>query len=126
MRYLEPLVGILCSVLFLIGALVGGRGWQRRAEVLLGLSGMSMFGLILYGVVDTEVHYFPWSLVKQLLAGVSIGIFVTLWLEGSANVFKRCRRRRNPRNGAAPSETLVQAEENRTQGMEGKPGTYGT
>ena len=53
---------------------------------------MAFFGLILYGLVRTEeARYYPrvFSSLKTLLGGISIGIVVTLWLEGSFNVFKR-------------------------------------
>jgi len=95
MRFLEPLIGFLAFLWLLIGSLLAGRylrDWQHKAQSLLGLSGMAFFGLILYGVVRTEeARYYArlFSFSKTFLAGISIGIFVTLWLEGSFNVFKR-------------------------------------
>jgi hypothetical protein len=100
MRYLEPLIGFLAFLWLSIGSLLAGRrlrDWQQKAQTLLGLTGMSFFGLILYGVVHTEevrnsLHAHAFNLFKTFLAGMSIGIFVTLWLEGSLNVFKKATK----------------------------------
>jgi hypothetical protein len=95
MRYLEPLVGFLAFLWLSIGSLLSARGirdWQQKAQILLGLSGMSLFGLILYERYSLSTHAF-YSL-KALLAGIAIGIFVTLWLEGSLNVLIRLKSSR--------------------------------
>jgi len=63
----------------------------------MGLSGMSFCGLTLYlrWSSQTNAHYSE----KGLLAGVTFGIFVTLWLEGSWNVFEIVKRKfRDGRN----------------------------
>ena len=94
MRYLEPLIGFLASLWFLIASLLAARsrrGWQQKAEILLGISGISGFGLILYGQYSLRTHAL-YSL-KALLGGISIGIFVTLWLEGSLNLLTRLKSR---------------------------------
>ena len=96
MRYLEPVIGCLAFLWFLIGSLLAGRGrrdWQRKAEALLGLCGMSFFGVILY----EELHpHSPLARILQLfrhyLTGIAIGIVITLWLEGSFNVFKKATK----------------------------------
>jgi hypothetical protein len=98
MRYIEPLIGFLAFLWLLTASVVADRSlreWQHKAEALLGLSGMALFGLILYEAVYVgEVRHprvFIWC--KALLGGISIGIFVTLWMEGSLNVFKKARQR---------------------------------
>src|SRR5260370_30867344 len=97
MRYLEPLVGFLAFLWFSIAALLAGRGlrdWQQKAQILLGLSGMSLFGLILYGQYSLGPHAFYF--LKALLGGIVIGIFVTLWLEGSLNILTGLNKRIKP------------------------------
>src|SRR5436309_2533108 len=94
MRYLEPSIGLLCFLWLTIGALLAGRGfrkWQPKAEALMGLSGMSFCGLILFLRWSPQTTAF--YLEKGFLAGMTIGIFVTLWLEGSWNVLKKFGKR---------------------------------
>jgi len=98
MRYLEPLIGFLACLWFLMGTLLEGKSlrvWQQKAQALLGLSGILFFGFLLYDASqEGHVRYlrlFSWS--KAFLAGVSIGIFITLWLEGSLNLLKVVRQR---------------------------------
>jgi hypothetical protein len=102
MRYLEPLIGFLAFLWFLIACLLQGRGlrdWQHRAQALLGLSGMSLFGLILYGMVHAEQSTYSFRAPKMLLGGIAIGIFVTLWLEGSMNILKKAGKRGQSASG---------------------------
>lgn len=102
MRYIEPLLGVLAFLWFFLGSLLARnrlRDWRHTSQVLLGLSGMSLFGLMLYEAAHTaelrHVRIIVWA--KAFLAGISIGIFVTLWLEGSLNLFKTARgRNRHP------------------------------
>jgi len=83
MRYIEPIIGILAFLWVLLAAILpkGRRSWQQSAEIVMALAGMALFGLVLYGRFAGSVRLFVF--VKGLLAGISIGVFVTLWLEGS-------------------------------------------
>ena len=94
MRYVEPLVGFIAFLWFLIGSLLAARNpldWRPKAQILLGFSGAALFGLILYERYTLGIHAFV--SLKALLAGIAIGIFVTLWLEGSLDVLNRLKRR---------------------------------
>jgi hypothetical protein len=98
MRYFEPLIGILACLWFFVASLLAGRShrdWQHKAQALLGLFGILLFGLMLYEEVHTgSVRYLrllSWS--KAFLAGLLLGMFVTLWLEGSLNLVNEFRRR---------------------------------
>jgi hypothetical protein len=100
MRYFVPAIGLLCFMWLTIGALLAGRGvrtWQLKAEALMGLSGMAFCGLILYlrWSPQSNAHYIE----KGLLAGVTFGIFIALWLEGSWNLVKRFGKSGKPRIG---------------------------
>jgi hypothetical protein len=56
MRYIEPLIGLLAFLWFSIGSLLAGRNlrdWRHKAQTLLGLSGRSLFGLMLYEAAHT-------------------------------------------------------------------------
>jgi hypothetical protein len=89
MRYIEPSIGFLCFLWVTIAAPLAGSGlrtWQAKIEALLGLSGMSFFGLILYLRWSARTNFFSG---KGFLAGMVFGLFVSLWLEGSWNVFKK-------------------------------------
>jgi hypothetical protein len=93
MRYLEPSIGLLAFVIFTIGCTAAPkerRGWQWKAEIFLGLSGMALFGLRLYELHSRSKGAF--ALFNGLLAGISIGIFVTLLLEGTLNPLRLRRR----------------------------------
>jgi hypothetical protein len=98
MKYVEPVLGLLAFLWFSVTAFAvapnGRRGWQRSAQIVLGLSGMAFFGLALYG------RYFlgpkTFTSLKAVLAGVSIGIFIALWIEGSMNPW---RARKPTENG---------------------------
>jgi hypothetical protein len=91
LRYLVPLIGVLCFLWFSTASLYP-KGSFRKAEMLFGLCGMAYFGSILYGVSRSHdprafvPHELRW--VRTLLAGVTFGIFVTLVLEGSFRPFK--------------------------------------
>jgi hypothetical protein len=94
MRYLEPSIGLLCFLWITIGALLAGRGtrnWQLKAQALMGLSGMSFFGLVLYVRWSPRGNVFYTG--RGLLGGIVLGIFVTLFLEGSWNPLKRYRKK---------------------------------
>jgi hypothetical protein len=95
MRYLEPSIGFLCFLWLTVAAMWAAkrfRTWQAKAESLMGLSGMSFFGLVTYGRwTSRPAHEFLGE--EGLLAGIIIGIFVILWLEGSWNLLKRFRSR---------------------------------
>jgi|SRR5579859_3666252 len=102
MRYVEPLVGLLAFLWFLAGSLLVARRhgtWQEKAQILLGLCGTILFALILYGE-QPRTHEFKG--LKMLLAGMTNGIFVTLWLEGSLNVLTRLKSRESKRNREDP------------------------
>ena len=91
LRYLEPLIGLLCFLWFSLASLYlylkgSIRERQRKAEMLLGLCGMSFCGLRLYGVARGNLH--DLRLARVFLAGATIGIFVTLVFQGSFNPFK--------------------------------------
>ena len=96
LRYLGPLIGLLCGLWLSIAALYPRwslRKWQQKAEMLLGLSWMSFFGSFLYGVARSQdprafVLLHDLRLARMLLGGFVIGIFVTLVLEGSFRPFK--------------------------------------
>lgn len=95
MRYVEPLAGLLASLWFLVGSLPVARShgtWQEKAQILLGLCGTILFALMLYGE-QPRTHEFKG--LKMVLAGMTIGIFVTLWLEGSLDVLTRLKSRRS-------------------------------
>ena len=66
--------------------------------MLMGLSGMAFCGLILYlrWSLQSNGHY----LEEGALAGVTFGIFVALWLEGSWNLLKRFGKSGKPRQHA--------------------------
>ncbi len=77
MRYIEPIIGILAFLWVLLAAILpkGRRSWQQSAEIVMALAGMALFGLVLYGRFAGSVRLFVF--VKGLLAGISIGVFVT-------------------------------------------------
>lgn len=80
-------------VWFSVGSLFSGRNlrdWQQKAQMLLGLSGMSFFGLLLYEVAQLRSSALTHALhlARIFCGGMALGIFVTLCLEGSINVFK--------------------------------------
>lgn len=108
MRYVEPLVGFLAFLWVSIGSLLANRrlrDWRHKAQMLLGLAGMSLFGLILYTEqirYSAPVHGFYFA--KGTLAGMSIGIFATLWLEGSLNPFKTGTRTKRQRRDGSTDE----------------------
>jgi len=91
------LIGLLAFLGVLVGSLFSGRGvrdWQRKAQTLLGLSGMLFFGSLLYGVAygverPPSVLIHELRLARAFLVGISLGIFVTLWLEGWFNPLKK-------------------------------------
>jgi hypothetical protein len=77
----------------------------RQAPSRLATEGPDLIGTNWYvifwtnsiRVVHTEevrnsLHAHAFNLFKTFLAGMSIGIFVTLWLEGSLNVFKKATK----------------------------------
>jgi hypothetical protein len=100
MWYLEPLIGLLCFLWLMIGALLASRGspnWQPKGEAFLGLSGTLFCGLVLYLRLSSRANAF--YIEKGFLAGMTIGIFVTLWLEGSWNLLKKLGKRRQPDAG---------------------------
>lgn len=100
MRHLAPWIGLLAFLLASIGLLSAGlRDWRHKAQILLGLCGTSAFGLDLYDrALRRQVGYrlrnYALSDLKFMLAGILVGIFVTLWLEGSLNVFTFLKERR--------------------------------
>ena len=99
MRYIEPSIGFLCSLWVAIAAPLAGSGlrtWQSKIEVLLGLSGMSFFGLVLYLRWSSRTNFFS---EKGFLAGMAFGLFVSLWLEGSWNLFKKFAKKSQDRSG---------------------------
>lgn len=104
MQYLALLIGLLALLWFSIGALFSGRSlrdWQQKAQLLFGISGMSFFGLFLYAMARSEelrssALSHALHLARIFFGGMSTGIFVTLWLEGSANVFKKKIGNRGP------------------------------
>jgi len=97
LQYLGPLIGLLLFLWLSIGSLFPGRSprdWQQKAQMLLGLSGMSFCGLFLYRVAHSEglrssVLTHELFLARVFLGGMSLGIFVTLCLEGRFSVFKK-------------------------------------
>jgi hypothetical protein len=92
-QYGLPSIGLLAFLLFLTATLVDGRRhptWQHRAEALLGLSGTLFCVLVLvHNHARTPLYLDPLSLVRAFLAGASVGIFLTLWLEGSYKPWKK-------------------------------------
>jgi hypothetical protein len=93
MRYIEPLVGFGFFLWFTLASWLAARSlrkWQERAQIILGLSGMALFGLRFYG---ESLYSNTFNLLKVFLAGITLGIFITLWLEGSLNVLSRLKRR---------------------------------
>ncbi len=89
MQYIEPVVGLVAFLSILVGSFLVARRvgtWQAKARVLMSLCGTILFALILYGE-QPRAHEFRGP--KMLLAGMTIGIFVALWLEGSLNVMTR-------------------------------------
>jgi len=93
-QYVLPSLGLLAFLLFLTATLLDGRrhpNWQHRAEALFGISGMFFFVLVLvHNHARTPLYLDPLRLVRVFLAGASVGIFLTLWLEGS---FQRWKKR---------------------------------
>ena len=93
-QYLLPVVGLLAFLWICVAALYPRpslRRWQQKAQMLLGLSGMLFLGLRLYEVARSARSDEAGSLVlaqelrlaRVFMAGVTLGVFVTLWLEGS-------------------------------------------
>jgi len=109
MKYVEALLGLLAFLWFSVTSFAvdpgGRRRWQRSAQILLGLSGMAFFGLILYSRCSVGAKAF--TSLKAALAGVSIGIFIALWIEGSMNPLKARKPRKNgpSMTGNSHSET---------------------
>lgn len=101
MRDLAPWIMLLAFLTVSIGSLLAGlKGWHNKAQILLGLCGASAFGLDLYDralrrQVGYPLHNYALSDLKFMLAGILVGIFVTLWLEGSLNVFTFLKERQN-------------------------------
>jgi hypothetical protein len=58
---------------------------------------MAFFGLVLYGRYSLGAKTF--TSLKAVLAGVSIGIFIALWIEGSMNPLKARRPTTKGRKG---------------------------
>lgn len=90
MRFIAPSIGLLCFLWSMIATALKSRSlrnWQLKAEALMGLSGMSFCGLILYLRLFPQIN--AHNLEKGLLAGMTFGVFVTLWLEGSWNLLKK-------------------------------------
>jgi hypothetical protein len=93
MRYILPSVGLISFLWLTIGALLAGRDlrtWQVKAEALMGLCGMSFCGLVLCLRWSSQSNQL--YMEKGTLAGMTFGIFVTLWLEGSWNLLKKFRK----------------------------------
>ena len=90
LRYLLPLIGVLCFLWISLASLYPKgslrKEWQHKAEMLLGLCGMAFLGLRLYGVARHNLH--DLRFIRGSLAGLTLGIFVTLFLEGSFRPFK--------------------------------------
>lgn len=89
MRYIEPLIGFLACSWFLLGSWLAARSlrdWRQKAEILLGLHGMAFFLLRLYGQYSRSNAFHG---TIAWLGGTAIGIFITLWLEGSLNILRR-------------------------------------
>jgi hypothetical protein len=84
MRYVEPVVGFVLFLCFFLGALVGvQRSWQRTAQLIMGLSGMAACGLILLRRISN--HSGSLLALAALLGGIAVGIFITLFIEGTLN-----------------------------------------
>ena len=91
-----PLIGLLAFLCFLATLFSERevRDWQRKAKKLLGLSGVLFCGSLLYGVAygaerRPSVLIHELRLARAFLVGILLGIFVTLWLEGSLNPLKK-------------------------------------
>ena len=98
MRYIEPLLGFLAFLWFLMASLLAfrrHRDWRGKAQILLGLCGLAFFGLILNGRFPSRTHIFErtFERLETLFAGISLGVFVTLWLEGCLNILARIKGR---------------------------------
>jgi hypothetical protein len=94
MRYLEPLLAFVALLWLLMHSLLTTRAereWQQKAEIILALCGLSLFGLIIYERYSSSTHAF--YTLKGFLGGISVGVFVTLWLEGSLNLLTRLKSR---------------------------------
>lgn len=93
MQYVLPSVGLLAFLLFLTATLFDRRrhpSWQHRAEALLGISGIFFSVLVLMRIHGgTPLLMDPLRLVRAFLAGACVGIFLTLWLEGSFKPWKK-------------------------------------
>ena len=93
MQYVVPSVGLLAFLLFLTATLLDSRqhpNWQHRAEALLAISGIIFCVLVLVHIhAGTPLLMDPLRMVRAFLAGASVGIFLTLWLEGSFKFWKK-------------------------------------
>lgn len=90
MRYFSLLVAFLGSLLLLVSFLFPGKGprrdWRSTARALAGIFGMAFVGLDLYGATHTELqHYYIFHSAKGNLAGLSLGILISLLLDFFAN-----------------------------------------
>ena len=112
MRYVNLLIVFLASSWCSLHFLLPGRSfrdWREKAVTLLGACGMSFVGLSLYGIFHTDTQHatcgdtFYWA--KGLLTGMSIGTFVSLWLEGSLVFFRIGKRKQNRDHGGSLSES---------------------
>ena len=91
MKYAEPLIGFLGFLWFSLNSLTRpeNRGtWQLKASALCGVAGMAFFALVVYSRHVHGAHPVV-ALVRTILGGVTLGTFITLWLEGSADFFRK-------------------------------------
>lgn len=98
MSKIELMLGLLLFLSFMLISLAVGRrvqNWQRKAEILLGLTGSAPFALALYERFTHRANSFLFT--KGLLAGVSIGVFVALCMEGTLKFWYGKEHRTHPR-----------------------------
>ena len=85
MRYAGPVVGIVVFLCFFAGALAGAqRSWQRTAQLILGVLGMADCGLFLLRRLPNHSGVLL-GLAAVAVGGIAVGVFITLFIEGTLN-----------------------------------------
>jgi hypothetical protein len=92
-RFVAPSVGALCFIWMAVEALLTwreSRVWQAKAKFLMSLCGISVCGLFVY--TRLAGHAGGLYYIKGVLSGMTLGMFIVLWMEGTIPWFGKLRR----------------------------------
>jgi hypothetical protein len=114
MRYANLLIVFLGCLYLTLSSLFprrNRRDWRQRATAVSGILGMFYAGLSLFGMRYVEEPQTQciagFFVTKGLLGGVSSGILLSLWMEGSLNLFKLLRRQTRTETDLKETHTAV-------------------